>query len=468
MQITFYGAAGTVTGSKHLITTDNDEKILLDCGMFQGEGDQGHEWNRNLNFKASEVDFVILSHAHIDHTGLLPRFVKLGFRGPVYCNQATRDLCELMLADSAHIQEHDIKRLNKRRLRDGLPTIEPLYGQEDVDRCMGQMQVVSTKEPFTVGRDTQVSYNASAHIIGSCGITMTMKKKGGGEVKLHFSGDIGRPDDRLLHGPDPFPQVDYILCESTYGDRIHATAVDAEAELLRIVEDTCIKKRGKLIIPAFAIDRTQELVFMLDRLSHFNKLPQVHVYVDSPMSVSATRIINKHREEFNKEILEYIAKDGDPFAFPNLHYVSKVEDSKAINTREEACVIISASGMAEAGRIKHHIANNVEDPKNTILLVGYASPHSLAGRLKRGEQVVRIFGEEFQVRADVYSMENFSAHGDYKEMLQYLSCQDASKVKGMWLVHGDQDAMGTWKSHLLNAGFRNVEIAQHWSTVELQ
>lgn len=458
--LTSYGAAGRVTGSKHLITTATGEKILLDCGLFQGEGKEGQELNRNWGFEPSEIDFLILSHAHIDHTGLVPKLVKDGFEGIIYSNSSTRDLCEIMLADSAHIQEADLKRVNKRRAEKGQEPLEPIYDMADAERAMGLFQVVNDNQEFKVGQNTTVTLIPNAHIIGSSAIHLTLYSIEGKEIKLTFTGDIGRPDDQILAGPFPFPQSDYIISESTYGDRVHEPAADAKEAFFKLIQRICVEKHGKIIIPAFSIDRTQEIIYILDQLAFEKKLPHIPVYVDSPLSIKATQIMELHREEFNPDILEYITKDGDPFSFPNLHYVSKVEDSKAINDVHSAAIIISASGMAEAGRIKHHIANNIENPLNAILIVGYATPFSLAGQLTAGNQEVKIFGEKFQVFAEIHRMNNFSAHADWKEMIQYLSCQDTSKVKKVFLVHGEEDTLGAFKSHLINAGFNNVQIVE--------
>lgn len=456
--LTSHGAAARVTGSKHLITTITGEKILLDCGLFQGEGKEGNELNRNWGFTPSEIDYVILSHAHIDHTGLLPKLVKDGFSGTIFSNSATRDLCEIMLADSAHIQESDLKRVNKRRLEKGLDALEPLYDLDDAMRALGMFQVVQDNHEFTVGQSTKALYIPNAHIIGSSAIRLKMVDLEGKTITLTFTGDIGRPNDQILAGPFPFPQSDYIISESTYGDRVHEEMADAKEAFYQLIHRICVEKHGKIIIPAFSIDRTQEIIYILDQLAFEKRLPHIPVYVDSPLSIKATQIMSLHREEFNPEILEYITKDGDPFSFPSLHYVSKVEDSKAINDIHSAAIIISASGMAEAGRIKHHIANNIENPLNAILIVGYATPFSLAGQLTAGNQEVKIFGEKYQVFAEIHRMNNFSAHADWKEMIQYLSCQDASKVKKVFLVHGEEDTLGTFKSHIMDAGFKNVQI----------
>lgn len=466
MNITFHGAAGRVTGSKHLITTDQGERILLDCGLFQGEGRAGDFLNRHFGFDPLSIDCVILSHAHIDHSGLLPMLVKQGFSGPIYANESTADLCRLMLMDSAKIQKTDLERINKRKVARGEPTLELLYDEDDVQRTLSLFQFIRNENWTNIGKETRVYLTPNAHILGSVAITLELRKNGV-PVTLTYTGDIGRPGDSILDGPRAFPPSDYIICESTYGDRLHPAAEDSEKALLQLVSETCIENRGKIVIPAFSVDRTQELIYLLDRLAYQKKLPHINVYVDSPLSVQATHIMGRHREEFNQSILEYISKDGNPFDFPTLHYISKVEDSKKINENEGPCIIISASGMADAGRIKHHIANNIQDARNTILLVGYATPDSLAGRLRDGINPVRIFGEDYPVEARIAHMPYFSAHADYEEMLAYLSCQRTSQVKGIFLVHGDLPALSAWKSRLINKGYKNVHIAEDKQTVEI-
>lgn len=456
MHIQFFGAARTVTGSKHLITTELGTKILLDCGLFQGI--QTDEWNQEFGFKPSELDYLILSHAHIDHSGLIPRLVKKGFKGPIYCTPATADLCKIMLLDSAHIQEKDVERINRRRKRQGRPLLDLLYDTEDAEKALTLFQTKLYKQPFSLGDDeVDVFFTDAAHILGSAAVHLNIKD-GGSFKKLTFTGDIGRPEDKILRKPQPFPQADIIICESTYGDRLHEAQPDLQKHLLRVVYNTCVEKRGKLLIPAFAVDRTQELIYALDQLSSTGQLPRIPVYIDSPLAIKATRIMKDHDECFNPDILSYIEREGDAFAFPYLHYVSNVEESKAINTRSEPCIIISASGMAEAGRIKHHIKNNIEDPSTTILFVGYAAPNTLGGALKRGDKSVRIFGEEFLVKADIESIDSFSAHGDYNEMIQYLSCQDPERVDKIFLVHGEYDTQVAFMLKLKEAGFKNVII----------
>ena len=466
MNLSFHGAAQTVTGSKHLITTDGGKKILLDCGFFQGMGKETDELNRNLGFRADEVDALILSHAHIDHSGSVPYLVKMGFRGPIYCTPATRDLCEIMLADTAHIQESDAKFHNKRRKEKGLPLIQPLYVQEEVDKSIELMQTVAYNEKYRIDEETEFHFTDSGHILGSAAVNLTLRTRDGIR-KLFFSGDIGRPNDKILIPPKAFEQADYILCESTYGNRLHASAEETEKRLFDIVYDTCVTRRGKLIIPAFSLGRTQEVVYVLNNMKNKRMLPPILVYVDSPLSINATEIMRSHPESFNSDILQVMKTDPDPFGFGGLIYIRDATQSKSLNEKQEPCIIISASGMAEAGRIRHHIKNNITDSRNTILLVGYCTPMSLGGQLGAGNKVVRIFGADYPVNAKVEVMNSYSAHADYKEMLQYLSCQDPKAVKKMFLVHGELGTQTEWRLKLLDAGFKNIEIPERHTEWEI-
>ncbi|ODS83999.1 MAG: MBL fold metallo-hydrolase [Cytophagaceae bacterium SCN 52-12] len=456
MRLQFFGAAREVTGSKHLITTERGTKILLDCGLFQGI--QTHELNQEFGFDPKEIDYVILSHAHIDHSGLLPRLVKKGFQGPVYATSATASLCQIMLLDSAYIQEKDVKLLNERRIRQGRPTLELLYSVGDAEQALSLFKTIPYNMPVQLN-DGEVEFTLTdaGHLLGSAAVHLNIEN-GGEYVRLTFTGDIGRPGDNILRSPEPFPQADYIICESTYGDRLHVEEPDVLAHLERIVFETCVSKRGKLIIPAFAVDRTQELVYALDRLSSSGRLARIPVYIDSPLAVKATKIMKQNDEYFNPEILEYIEKDGDAFAFPNLHYISEVAESKALNDKSEPCIIISASGMAEAGRIKHHLLNNLESEQNTVLIVGYCSPHTLGAAIRNGDSMVRIFGHDVKVAADVEIMDSFSGHADYREMLDFLSCQDPEKVKRVFLVHGEFEKQIAFKHRLLDKGFKDIRI----------
>lgn len=459
MELTFYGAAGTVTGSKFLLKTEQGLNILIDCGMYQGETDPLNKLESNmLPFNAEDIDYVLLTHAHIDHSGLLPLLAKKGFRGTVYCTAPTLDLIEMMLYDSAYIQAQDLKYINRARQQKELPEIEALYSPEDVALILDKTRVLEEGRTLNLHNHVFVKQYNNGHIIGSVGFHVSVKEKGNQQTSLYFTGDIGRKNDPILRDPIPFTQADYIICESTYGDRIHPPVTDVEPMLLNLIYETCVEKKGKIVIPAFSVDRTQEIIYLIDRMHHFGKLPKINVYIDSPMSVRATRIIKKHVKEFNPQILEYISKDGDPFCFPNLHYIESIEESKAIDSDPNPGIIISASGMAEAGRVKHHIKNLIHDPNNLLLFVGYATPHSLAGKIKSGAENVRIFGEYFDVKARVASLDYFSAHADYQEMIEYLSCLDPSMVKGLFLVHGRDETRLHFANRLRAVGYNTVHL----------
>lgn len=467
MNISFHGAAQTVTGSKHLITLKSGIKILLDCGMFQGVGAHTDELNRQFGFDPSTIDYVLLSHAHIDHSGLLPMLVKQGFNGTIYSTHATHDLCQIMLADSARIQVQDVKYINKKRSRQGRIHIKPLYTELDATFALTFFKTLHYNRWVKLGDDFEFMFTDSGHILGAAAINIKIHedKK---TTRIFYSGDIGRPEDLILNPPAPFPQADYIITESTYGDKLHDDNDSARANFIRIIKETCVDGKGKIIIPAFSVGRTQEVVYQLDRLITEKMIPEINVYVDSPLSVNATAIFKKHPEDFNKEIVEYMLKDADPFGFSKLHYVSEVEESKALNDLSGPLIIISSSGMTEAGRIKHHIANNVGNPENTILIVGYLPSDSLGGRLLAGAKKVRVFGEEYEVKARIESLGSFSAHGDYQEMINYLNCQNKAKVKKVFLVHGEPEVQVIYRERLLAEGFKNVIIPSKGETFEIK
>ncbi len=464
MKIQFFGAAQTVTGSKHLLTLESGFKVLLDCGMFQGMGAEGETRNRDFHFDASTINCVILSHAHIDHCGLLPKLSAEGFNGKIYCTPPTADLCGIMLRDSAFIQESDLKHVNKRRAKKGEELFKPLYTIEDAEAVLQNLVEVTYLEEYIINDEISFNFTDQGHLLGSAAINISIKEKAR-KFKLSFSGDIGRPGDQILRGPEKFPQADYILCESTYGNRLHEKIEGAELRLLNIVKETCVHNKGKLIIPAFSVDRTQELVYALDKMEHAGILPRIKVFVDSPLSVNATNIMRRHRECYNDSLLNYLKTDEDPFGFENLEYISNVNRSKELNELQEPCIIISSSGMAEAGRVKHHIANHIKKKNTTILIVGYCSPGSLGSRLKEGAKTVRIFGEEYPVNAKVEVIESYSAHADYKEMIDYLSCQDKQKVKKVFLVHGELETQTAFKKRLEDSGFKNIYIPSYLEEV---
>ncbi|MFN7848257.1 MAG: MBL fold metallo-hydrolase [Bacteroidota bacterium] len=466
MILSIKGAAKNVTGSKHLITTNKGKKILLDCGLYQNSAKDNEELNRHFGFNPADIDAVILSHAHIDHSGNLPLLVKQGFTGKIYATPATRDLCEIMLLDSAHIHESDIVFINKRRLKAGKSPLKPLYTVKDAGKCMKHFYPIPYNNEFIINEEVSFNFTDAGHILGSAVINLSLQEENK-TIKLCYTGDIGRPNDLIIKAPEHFPQADYIICESTYGNRLHDDAALAGEKLLQIVRDTCITRKGKLLIPAFSLGRTQEIVYTLDCLKTQGLLPPVKVFVDSPLSMNATEIMRKYSDSFNDTIKHYMEKDDDPFGFNNLVYVQDAEESKALNDYKEPCIIISASGMMEAGRIKHHLHNNIGKENCTLLIVGFVPPNSLGHRLLRGDKQVKIFGEVHDVKINIAAINSYSAHADYNEMIQFLSCQQKQKIKKIFLVHGNEDVMYDFKIKLMEAGFNNIEIPDLDSFYEL-
>ncbi len=464
MKISFHGAARTVTGSKHLLTLKNGKKVLLDCGMFQGMGKETDMLNREFGFDPKEVDVMILSHAHIDHSGLIPRLVAEGFGGTIFCTPATKDLTTVLLKDSAEIQEDEIKYKNKRRAADNLLYLKPLYTAEDAERASTHLTERGYNEWFEVIDGVQAMYTDAGHIIGSTCVHLRVNENGK-ETRITFSGDIGRYRDAILKSPETFPQADYIIMESTYGNSLHDNNVTTPDMLLRWIEKACLQKKGKLIMPAFSVGRTQELLYALNQLEQENRLPDLDYYVDSPLSVEATEIVKRYPQYFNKAIRKVMETDNDPFGFKGLRFVKTVEQSKQLNFQNGPMVIISASGMADAGRVKHHISNNIENSRNTILLTGYCEPRSVGGRLMAGDKEVSMFGILHEVHAEIGSIRSMSAHGDYEDMSQWLSCQDKQQVKKIFLVHGEYEVQKDFKQRLIKKGYPDVEIPeQHAET----
>ena len=466
MRIEFLGAIDEVTGSKFLITTKNNKKLLLDCGMYQGKGLETDAMNRDLGFDPSEIDILLLSHAHIDHSGLIPYICKNGFKGKIYCTHATRDLCSIMLPDSGNIQESDTGDFNKKRARIGLPSVQPIYTSRDAFASLRYFVSMPLDLEITIEDGIKVLFTNTGHILGGSAVNLTINEDGENK-RICYTGDIGRYNKRLLIDPSPFPQADYILAESTYGDRKHEPVVYAEEKLALIVQNTCVKKLGKLLVPSFSIGRCQEIIYALNIIKKTKKLPDVPIFVDSPLAVSATDIFRLHTECFKEDILNEIRTQKDPFGFDNLHYVRTIEDSKRLNTYNRPCIIISASGMMEAGRIKHHLANNIENKTTTILVSGYCAPKTLGRKIIDGEKIVSIYGNKYKVNADIEQIDALSGHGDYEEMCKYLSCQDKDKVKEIFLVHGEINVQENYKKYLIDNGFVNVSIPAKKQMVEL-
>lgn len=466
MTIAFHGAAQTVTGSKHLLTLADNKKILLDCGLFQGMGQETDVMNASFGFVAADVNWLILSHAHIDHSGLIPKLVKEGFKGKIFATPATKDLATVLMADAAGIQENDLKFVNKRRAAEGLPALQPLYSAEDALKAQDYFETIDYNTWFTIAAGIDCCFTDVGHIIGSAAVHLKITEAGK-LTRLTFSGDVGRYRDVILRAPEKFPQADYILLESTYGNSLHDKHHSTPDTLLQWIEHTCLSKKGKLIMPAFSVGRTQEILFALNQLEIENRLPPLAYFVDSPLSKTATAIIKSYPQYFNARIQKVLEKDEDPFAFKGLKMVETVEESKNLNYYKGPCVIISASGMADAGRVKHHISNTIENSRNTILLTGYCEPHSLGGRLLEQPKEVSIFGQPHEVNAQIGQMRSMSAHGDYEDLCQFLACQDKAQVKKLFLVHGEPEVQLDFKQRLLRKGFAEVDIPALHAEVEL-
>jgi metallo-beta-lactamase family protein len=466
MKIKFLGAAREVTGSKHLITTVTGKKILLDCGMYQGKGLETDAMNRDMGFEPSEIDHIILTHAHIDHSGLIPYAYKLGFRGSVVCTHATRDLCSIMLADAGHIQEHDTYTFNKKRARQGLEPVEPIYTKDEAIESMALFIGVPYNRKLHIDENIKVKFTNTGHMLGS-GVANLEIRENGKITKIAYTGDIGRPVNRILKAPENFPQTDILITESTYGDRLHEDKAITEEQLLKVVNETCVDKGGKLIIPSFSVGRTQEIVYSLNNFYNDRMLPKVDIYVDSPLAINATNVFRMHPECFNKNILEVMETDPDPFGFNTLFYILSAEDSKKLNYITKPCIIISASGMMEAGRVKHHLANSISNPRNTVLAVGYCAPSTLGARILRGDKHVSIHGNIYEVNADVRRIDSYSGHGDYREMLEFLGCQDASQITRSFIVHGELETQEHYRKRMMDAGFIDPEIPARGDEYEI-
>ena len=465
MRITFHGAAQTVTGSQHLLNI-NGHTLLLECGLYQGPRKEAYERNRSLPFRAQDIDAVILSHAHIDHSGNLPSLVRDGYRGRIFATHATAHLSNIMLIDSGHIQESDAMFVNKRNARSGLPMVDPLYTQEDAAQVAQYFESMDYDETFEPLPGVVARLVDAGHILGSASLALEIEEKGR-KISLWFSGDIGRRDLPLLRDPVLPTHADYMLMESTYGDKPHRDPQMAYEELRQVVSQT-LNRGGKVIIPAFAVGRTQELVYYLHQMVENHEIPSVPVYVDSPLAVNATDVFKKHKECFDAETQEFISHDRHRTAlgFDRLVYTRSVEESKALNDRKDPMVIISASGMAEAGRILHHLRNNIENPLNTILIVGWQAPYTLGRRLADREEYVKIFGETFHRRADVSTIGGLSAHAGQDLLMEY-ALRLKGQLKGLYLVHGEAAAANTLHEKLADAGLDGIEYPARGSWVEI-
>ncbi|MCP5514011.1 MAG: MBL fold metallo-hydrolase [Spirochaetales bacterium] len=463
MEINFYsrGAAQEVTGSRHYLEV-NGSVVQIDCGAYQGKRQESEERNRAIAKDIKDVDAVVLTHAHFDHSGMLPVLAKNGYSGNIYATPATRDLASLIMMDSAHIQARDIEYLRKKALKNGTQfSGEVIYDEEDVIKTGNQFVTVSYKRPILLTPEVELTFYDAGHILGSSVAVFRIKDKDGKEIIFASSGDLGRNNKPIIRDPEIIPDPDYLVIESTYGDRLHDSDFDAEKKLGEIIRETA-EKGGKVVIPAFAIERTQEIIYHLHLLLDRKEIPEMPIFVDSPMATNATAIFRIHPECYDAETNEaFIKHHQNPFGFNSLRYTSSVEESKSINDVKGPAIIISADGMCEAGRIRHHLIQTVEKPENTILIVGYMAQHTLGRRIQEKTSRIKIFGDTLVLRARVESLNAFSAHADYNEIRDYVSRLDLKKLKKVFLVHGEPDAQDNLKKELEKAGIKSVEIVKY-------
>jgi metallo-beta-lactamase family protein len=465
MHITFHGAAQTVTGSRHLIDI-NGSRVLLDCGLYQGRRKETYRRNLNFHFEPSSVDAVILSHAHIDHSGNIPNFVKHGYEGPIYCTRATAHLTDIMMRDSGHIQESDVEYINHRRAQRGEPPIEPLYTSADAQRAAEYLVGQDYASPFEPLPGVMATLVEAGHILGSAGIILELEERGR-NVRLMFSGDIGRKDLPILRDPVLPQDIDYLIMECTYGDRSHNPPEQAYEQLRAVITRT-VARGGKVVIPAFAVGRTQTLVYYLHQMIEHSDIPRIPIFVDSPLAINVTDIFRAHPECYDEEMVTFLEDDtqGTAFGFDLLSYTRSVRESKAINEMDEPMVIISASGMAEVGRILHHLHFNIEQSRNTVLITSWMAPHTLGRRLLEGKKKVKIFGEKHRVNAEVVVINGLSAHADQEYLLTYaLSTRD--RVQRIFLVHGEQEPAHVLTEKMADAGLHHVHYPELAEMVEI-
>jgi metallo-beta-lactamase family protein len=455
------GAAGEVTGSKHLMDVDGT-RILVDCGAFQGRRAQTDAKNKALlgDIPAESVSAVVLTHAHFDHCGLLPLLVKRGFQGNIYSTSATRDLASLILMDSAHIQARDAEYLSKQAKKRGqVFDWEPLYDDLDVTKTMEHFVTINYDRPMQITDSVSIRFLEAGHILGSSLIHMDIKDSKGRRLSIGFTGDLGRKNKPIIRDPAYLKEIDYLVLESTYGNKLHEDNAGALDHLARVVSRT-VRRGGKVIIPAFAVERTQELIFSLHLLLDAERIPDVPVWVDSPMAIDATAIFKLHPECYDKHTHDaFTIHSKNPFGFAALRFSRSVDDSKALNASKESMIIISADGMCEVGRILHHLIHNIGNPANTLLIVGYMAEGTLGRRLRDGIKEVRIHGDFYRVRCDVEEIDAFSAHADWKETLQWLAEVDSGRLKKIFLVHGEKSSLEGMKDKVQNAGYGDVAIA---------
>ncbi len=456
MKIHFCGAIQTVTGSQFIVSV-NGASILLDCGMFQGRRQETYDRNKNFPFDPSSLSSLILSHAHMDHSGNIPNLVNKGFTKSIYATQPTVDLCKIMLKDSAYLQQKDVEWVNKIRTRKGEPPVEPLYTMEEVNASLDRFVGIDYDKMFTIGPGVNATLRDAGHILGSASILLEIEEQGS-KKRLGYTGDIGRPNMPIMHDPNQLRDLDILIMECTYGNRLHTPYSDVEDHLARLIIDTA-KSGGKVIIPSFAVGRTQLIVYILHKLFNENRIPDMPVFVDSPMARHATEVFRSYVEELDRETERVFLRDNeDPFGFKRLKYVETVEESKSLNRLAYPHIIISASGMAEGGRILHHLRNSVGNHRTLVLFVGYAARDTLARKIMDGEKKIRIFGEEYKVKCKIEIIDAFSAHADRHELLRYVDTNRPEKLKDIFLVHGEPDQLEPFRNALRSKGYPNVKI----------
>ena len=458
--VTFWGAARTVTGSMHRLTAGG-MSVLLDCGLYQGRRADAFARNRDFPFRTRDIDAVVLSHAHIDHCGNLPNLVRRGFAGPIYCTPATRALASVMLGDAAKIQQEDANYLNQKRGR-GEPKVLPLFDGRDVFRTLTKMQAVPYGKPFAVGRGVEATFADAGHLLGSATVHLRLNTPAG-EKRITFTGDVGRPGLPILRDPEPVPACDLLITESTYGGHTHEP-VDETAEKLGEVVARTAARGGRVVVPAFAVGRTQTVVYFLHQLISAGKLAPLPIFVDSPMANRATEVFGAHTECFNDDMLALLAREPDVFREKHVRYVETVNESVKLNRRDGPCVVISASGMCEAGRVLHHLKHGVGDPRNTILIAGFQAADTLGRRLVEGRPEVRILGRPCPVKAEVVVLNGLSSHADHADLLRMLGPLAGTTAR-VRLVHGEPDRAAKLMAGLTGLGFADVAIPDRGESV---
>ena len=468
MRISFFGAAREVTGSMYLIEV-NDRRILLECGLYQGHRSDAHDRNLNFPFDPKSIDAMILSHAHIDHAGNIPNLVRQGFTGSIWCTSPTRNLSAYMLLDSGYIQENDVEYLNRQRARRGEPPVTPIYTKQDAQAALGQFVAAGLHRPLTVTDGVELTFYNAGHILGAAFEALDiLEHSSGRRLRLVFSGDLGRREASILREPEVLDGADFLLIESTYGDRLHSPYQESRKALRNVIRETA-RRRGKVIIPAFAVERTQEIVYAINQLEAAGEIPTLPVFVDSPLAVNATEVFRLHPEAWDDDVQAFLAEGSrrNPFDSGQIEYVRDARRSKQLNYLSEPAIIISASGMAENGRILHHLKNNLENPENTVLFVGFQAQNTLGRRIVDGANSVRIFGEEYRVNAQIESIDGYSAHADQVELLDWARTFDRERLQGTFVVHGEEAAAFTFAEKLRAEGMRDVAVPERLQSFEL-